>query len=1502
MHTNTHAHVPAAVVPSVPDADEAGTRDRPRRKLTSHGGIGFVRFCPSVTANDLTASAPSRRVLSRRRSLSRPRCRGPGAMERRARSGQHFRCMAAAAPERRPFERRAGFISPPTVRIPPAHRPDSLEHMTGKREGQCYTCRLGRSGGPAGTSALHPGAPQNLEQIGLLSAAFLLLREPQPRPSRICSRLLLLLILALCSNALDEPSYEAHDWPSAPSRHILLTAPTARTDNDLHHDTSQRRPRNRPPSQHRTWPYRPRRLGDLDPSRIETMVGSSSSPDSTSVTSKARTSTTGSSRPSSGVSSPNHVFFNGKRISDPVFLNGTTGVAAAQPRRTGDVSVEGKLHQANSAERRHCEQLLEAPQDRQVDTPRRTRLRTESASQLKSKFSMSPDHRSRKSKTRLRDRKTSLTNGKQEPQHEQAAARLVPKSSFASFGFVWGARTRKEKLRDKTSTLLPPGSSAGTPSSVRGRVGIDADINDYLDAPAGASAVKRFFTPSRRLMRDARGDTTTDEIHLHMCPPAPSPLTAGPGNQQQRLRTAATWSEMPRMRDSRESASCVRTEPTFEARVEAAKSMSQSVHCERSQSSTDTASCGAVKQTKVVPARRHRPLSPSIFGDHSAAETAPSRPHNDGRGGSKTRSSGNAVAVQHPRARTPPTPTISLTPPRENSVDLAGGASRILHRGESDPDARVLERAVQICLEGPSLRSSPVPTLAKGTANNRAVAEPSVGRPRKAEKSLDSLSVPEAGSIDGSDGSNVGQALGHQRGQASGKLHAAPLAAASPARQQNRSLRARLKELHLLSRPRLDSRPSATLPRRTGLGGGEAAKTSGRGVDGSDGKMGWWASLKIRSRKGANYLDDRGHRVAGGSAGFVADGPTDAFHAAWLPSPSDQASSQQETEALSPGRRSEDLLARASPKLADESFTSTKSKSIDLIRGHEASRVVPIRPFSFKVRPSLPAVCVEEATPSRHEAVKGDPVSSSTSFTSSMATPASQRQKTRFMSTKRHPWLRQLVLQPTVIAPPTVSARPPSSKSSSSTYQTIEEVDDGRCAPAGRSGITLVEIVGQPPSADKSGEYHQLARGFAFAAFGREDHASARESVTTTIPGQWRRSILTEPLHSPAGSATFALYERKTRLATPSIVSPPAQMAFSGSIGFSGADEATETLSQLVESFDDCLTPLTMTPSSKAGSPFRGIGGYRRPRWTSQDRSSVPDETLGYTRDLSETGGWQRGRFNSEARSSIALSTVLSYASTEANSSFGDGEELQDLIEGIMAGHDDKSDEGTARPGERDRPSRQQRASSLPRSLPSFGTIAITPATGNDEPGGTKQWLSRSPSHDDSGRHRRSRTDSSVPGQLRSFSAGPPLGTDDRAPLVLRSAPGFRVATSPSAQAKVTVEVTPPFMPNKSVQRTPAAGDAASSRSRGLLEAFGLSIRAAEAEGCRERLSPPKFLLNDEPVLVVDSPDASPFLVSGSVAGNRLVGAPKAVETMSSASADLASLFDGFDHVPSRSL
>ncbi|SPO34682.1 uncharacterized protein PSFLO_00153 [Pseudozyma flocculosa] len=1390
------------------------------------------------------------------------------------------------------------------------------------------------------------------------------------------------------------------------------------------------------------------------------MVGSSSSPDSTSVTSKARTSTTGSSRPSSGVSSPNHVFFNGKRISDPVFLNGTTGVAAAQPRRTGDVSVEGKLHQANSAERRHCEQLLEAPQDRQVDTPRRTRLRTESASQLKSKFSMSPDHRSRKSKTRLRDRKTSLTNGKQEPQHEQAAARLVPKSSFASFGFVWGARTRKEKLRDKTSTLLPPGSSAGTPSSVRGRVGIDADINDYLDAPAGASAVKRFFTPSRRLMRDARGDTTTDEIHLHMCPPAPSPLTAGPGNQQQRLRTAATWSEMPRMRDSRESASCVRTEPTFEARVEAAKSMSQSVHCERSQSSTDTASCGAVKQTKVVPARRHRPLSPSIFGDHSAAETAPSRPHNDGRGGSKTRSSGNAVAVQHPRARTPPTPTISLTPPRENSVDLAGGASRILHRGESDPDARVLERAVQICLEGPSLRSSPVPTLAKGTANNRAVAEPSVGRPRKAEKSLDSLSVPEAGSIDGSDGSNVGQALGHQRGQASGKLHAAPLAAASPARQQNRSLRARLKELHLLSRPRLDSRPSATLPRRTGLGGGEAAKTSGRGVDGSDGKMGWWASLKIRSRKGANYLDDRGHRVAGGSAGFVADGPTDAFHAAWLPSPSDQASSQQETEALSPGRRSEDLLARASPKLADESFTSTKSKSIDLsklasqlrterrvaegelthapssryppplpVRGHEASRVVPIRPFSFKVRPSLPAVCVEEATPSRHEAVKGDPVSSSTSFTSSMATPASQRQKTRFMSTKRHPWLRQLVLQPTVIAPPTVSARPPSSKSSSSTYQTIEEVDDGRCAPAGRSGITLVEIVGQPPSADKvrlpkvvvnrslpipprasrsrastissqeaSPSLPSGARivGATAKTFGvTKNPRSSSYSVATVAtsilyteaspatssPQTPRRGNLS-PRRSPASGgvrsspsrfiprpvprpspftsarrgssvsrppvaalpllpllsagtassvgrlrgqpAQRSLFEAMSpvgarddggklyqaamisppshRQATPSIVSPPAQMAFSGSIGFSGADEATETLSQLVESFDDCLTPLTMTPSSKAGSPFRGIGGYRRPRWTSQDRSSVPDETLGYTRDLSETGGWQRGRFNSEARSSIALSTVLSYASTEANSSFGDGEELQDLIEGIMAGHDDKSDEGTARPGERDRPSRQQRASSLPRSLPSFGTIAITPATGNDEPGGTKQWLSRSPSHDDSGRHRRSRTDSSVPGQLRSFSAGPPLGTDDRAPLVLRSAPGFRVATSPSAQAKVTVEVTPPFMPNKSVQRTPAAGDAASSRSRGLLEAFGLSIRAAEAEGCRERLSPPKFLLNDEPVLVVDSPDASPFLVSGSVAGNRLVGAPKAVETMSSASADLASLFDGFDHVPSRSL
>ncbi|KAN0065046.1 hypothetical protein ACQY0O_001539 [Thecaphora frezii] len=231
----------------------------------------------------------------------------------------------------------------------------------------------------------------------------------------------------------------------------------------------------------------------------------------------------------SGKSNGSQVIFNGKRISDPVFLNGTTGVSSAKQRHR---RKEGSLGQGGSAsaavstlersdgdsttmsaippqleqlfadkqacqpstpERRHTGASLERLQCQKTPPRSLERLRIGSETQLKSKFSMSPDHRSRKGKVRLRERKVSPASPKGNLKRDESGIRH--KSSMPAFSFTWSGSVRKDEKTKNPSQFHGPASKQATliVPQPEEPCGIARRHGESLGRRNGASVFKRFL-------------------------------------------------------------------------------------------------------------------------------------------------------------------------------------------------------------------------------------------------------------------------------------------------------------------------------------------------------------------------------------------------------------------------------------------------------------------------------------------------------------------------------------------------------------------------------------------------------------------------------------------------------------------------------------------------------------------------------------------------------------------------------------------------------------------------------------------------------------------------------------------------------------------------------------------------------------------------------------------------------------------------------------------------
>ncbi|KAN0065047.1 hypothetical protein ACQY0O_001540 [Thecaphora frezii] len=928
----------------------------------------------------------------------------------------------------------------------------------------------------------------------------------------------------------------------------------------------------------------------------------------------------------------------------------------------------------------------------------------------------------------------------------------------------------------------------------------------------------------------------------------------------------------------------------------------------------------------------------------------------------------------------PPTPSIAVTPPREESINSSRARTTLIHLGSAAQDEDTLTLGLETCLQGSLERSRDrCVRLRNDSLTNDHVAEPGATKlsdgSTKAARSLGLLFVPPSHGVgDITEYQDQGTPAISRRSPSPFR-GSSPAITKSPSSTRSRSFKVRLKKLQLLSRPLYGSKPQAPLPASSDEGIRQTMTSCSPSRVEDDEKRGWWTSMRAMNKKSFRNL-----KSGIGVQQVAEEGCAEAK--------GDVAPPAKRVALL--GRQSGVASKSSNPQLVDTSVGSLRRRGTEDNRNSETSKVVPIRPVGPKKRPPIPALCVQEATPSR-KAPSETTARRTLLLDAARETPRSlpQGRGLLAMSAKKHPWLRQLVLQPTSAATDSKGSLTDWSSSTSS-YQTIEDADDEKAMKSDKQGkaegkrqdedgrarlggsnsstVSLIEIIGSPPTLSKAKSSvlsHPANKSLPIPPRAKRSRAStlsSQDSFQTepsgarisgascsmvlggSSPHSPRSSCSPHSPHNPhsprnssysvATVATSILYAdqtdllplhqalrgegtraspRKTRQhgsTTYARTSPYSARADDGltrtlparrdgarsaqecartaqeasmaridsvATGLYRTGEATETLSQLVESFDTTLTPSTLTPNSRAGC---STAVDRRELWIFPQQEGSPAEAIEEMRDASYQPDPRR---HSETRSSVALSAVLSYCSTEANSSFGDGEELQDLIEGIMAG----SEGSPMRParGAEEAGSPRPAVASEQRTPPDWWTT-FDGETRDDSH--SESSLAHSDASETLTRHRRTKT---APGVARASAASvhdPRCSTAaswrcdgvdfEEVAAARTSLTGhprdFEAASPTSMRSSLTG-----LSSSVNTSPTPASRIARSEalRAGGLLEAFGLASRPAPLlvaglespellPNRSRRPPPPKFQLNDEPVVIVESPNASPLLVKRTTA------------------------------------
>ena len=162
---------------------------------------------------------------------------------------------------------------------------------------------------------------------------------------------------------------------------------------------------------------------------------------------------------------------NGKRISGPIFMNGTSGVAPPTEDTPFKLMDEGPPHASSRkpSTRENADNISDEKLGQHSITPDGL-----NANLLRSKFSMSPDRSSELSKSRPRDK---LSPGEStNPFSTYSSDTIKSKSSFSPFAFPWTGGS--------TSSLKKERKGASARRSHSGSSRSEGRVTDPVSSPS----------------------------------------------------------------------------------------------------------------------------------------------------------------------------------------------------------------------------------------------------------------------------------------------------------------------------------------------------------------------------------------------------------------------------------------------------------------------------------------------------------------------------------------------------------------------------------------------------------------------------------------------------------------------------------------------------------------------------------------------------------------------------------------------------------------------------------------------------------------------------------------------------------------------------------------------------------------------------------------------------------------------------------------------------------
>ncbi|PWN47181.1 hypothetical protein IE53DRAFT_371667 [Violaceomyces palustris] len=946
---------------------------------------------------------------------------------------------------------------------------------------------------------------------------------------------------------------------------------------------------------------------------------------------------------------------------------------------------------------------------------------------LRSKFSMSPDSRSRRGgKSKSRETKASL--GATSTLNDGSSSEVFNgKTSFPSFNLTWSAGSkgrRKEKRQPKQSLAsLETCRMAGLNEKGGGKI-------DGIKSLCKMMTPSKFKARSDRSTEGLRRPSVRDVFSSSTDPPHTDAGTFPAGHCLDQERAHAKEYHAPR-------SSNLTVRPRIGNDVEPNKW--RSMLRPRNQNAMEDSSKPAEKacsldMVRLIGSKANlKPLTPGLVRPRASFDVL---------GSSHGRRYHPSKALPDFKLRTsaspPATPAICVTPPRESSLDLSEDDSQIfLHQGsealqKQTSNVNFADASREPCLIGKEILGRPglekagavasfpcSMTLAPGTVHPEKEAEVSEKETKRGK--LRKIQLLEKIQ----DGSYI------------------------PSRRTcelDRTTDGFFRESLDVGRHTYDvSRNSINVENRTHL-----EPVSGP----SEKKLGWWSSLRLRSKKSTTNLKTKGLNPVkvSSSIGYAKyDGrKTEPLSSRTIPPAwragdamiplSDAAKVDHEVMV----RRSEDLLRRTSTSVKP---LPLKSSSMDMDRFDVgmSSRVIPIASGKVKRRSPIPALRLHEATPSR----KAEEGERNQAANESQSDENKENEKPAINAT-RHPWLRQLKLQATVSFSPKRPSTPESQAgSASSCASTVPETfmrkEDTMRQPLveilGSTPLSSVEDALPSPAVNTSLPIPPRAKRSRASTISSEEgkplkpsrpNEATRSSVVTVgssilfkdpfestppLPSP-RRELISEKMKrmianygSSSTKAKMDSLEKTDGLATvppqdplpplpvgptqedlvESLMDSPASLrdkkpclnmkqgvqtsTFPGHYQAFGLEDELEKVQRLgAGSTDTCQRQVTGGQIDLSSASLRATDQATDVLHTLIDafdegQSVMTSPATSHVRRIQDAGSseYLGSSMLNDFRASTTFGSIMTYESTEANSSFGDADDLQSILDDIMA-------------------------------------------------------------------------------------------------------------------------------------------------------------------------------------------------------------------------------------------